>query len=259
MRTSNGCICYLVRNTPRDLDEFSRSLSDLHNNYWRRHPCDVYAYHEEDLTEDQRKQIAAASPIPLRFVELKFELPVGVEVSLDRWALGYRHMCHFFANDIFHRPELQQYKYYMRLDTDSHILSPVGPDLFTWAERNEVKYGYINNTFSDQPFFATGLWQRFAQFVDTHPEYPTYKKLYTDIPELRVFYTNFELCDLSWFRSTPWSHFFSWVDLAQGIYYHRWGDHTIRYGGVNLYMHPKHIQIAPIHYYHQFEFGLKFK
>ena len=254
-----GCICYLVRATPHDIKDFIGSLTSLHKCYLRNWPCDVYAFHEADLTEKNRQHILNKSPVALKFVKLKFESPIELPPLMKKRAQGYRHMCHFFANDIFHRPELDGYQYYLRLDTDSRILSRVKYDLFTLMKDKDKRYGFITDRFNDQPCFAVGLWARFAEFVTNHPEHLTYKKLYTEIPELKIYYTNFEICDIAWFRSEPWVSFFKWIDEAQGIYIHRWGDHTIRYAGVNLYMDPRQIARLPVHYFHQFEFGEEHK
>jgi len=248
-----GCICYLVRSTEKDLEDFIFSLISVRDNYLNEHPCDIIAFREKNLTEPMRKHVLDATGVALRYVELEFHLPEGITLGPD--TAGYRHMCHFFANDIFHREELKPYTYYMRLDTDSSFPSPISFDIFNWMHSHKVKYGYITTQFSDCVHYAVGLWPHFAEFVKANPKIKTYKELYTDIPELRVFYTNFEVCKLSWFRKSPWVDFFSWVDKAQGIYLARWGDHTIRYAGVNLFMKPDRIKKVPIHYHHQFEFG----
>lgn len=251
---SLGCICYLVRNTAKDLKDFLESLCLLRDNYISRFPCNVLAFHE-DIPKEVLDDIIRKSGIPIQFHLVFFKVPDGVKPNVSGRDLGYRHMCHFFANDIFHLPQLDPFEYYCRLDTDSKILSPVKFDLFEWMDRHNLDYGFICDTFSDQPFFCVGLWNRFQEFVNNNPQFKPYKKLYSEIPEFRVYYTNFEICDLVWFRSDPWKSFFNWVDLAQGIYTNRWGDHTIRYAGVNLFMEPKRIFSVPINYHHQFGFN----
>ena len=58
-----------------------------------------------------------------------------------RSAWGYQHMSRFWTKGIFEQPLVKELQYYMRLDTDSLILSPVF-DIFEDAARRGVKYGY---------------------------------------------------------------------------------------------------------------------
>jgi hypothetical protein len=253
-----GCICYLVSAAPNDVLELIHSLALLHRNYLKAHPCDVFLYHEAGLYTYVRDYIQKAIGFPVIFIKIKFpNLPPSVKVSHPNFGIGYRHMCHFFANDIFNRPELQEYEYYMRLDTDSEILSPVRCNIFEHMREHEYIYGFVCNDRLDSPVFSKGLWPLADAFVASHA-YKAYKQLYADIPERGYFYTNLEVCKLGWFRQKPWADFFDAVHQSQGIYTTRWGDHIIRYIGVNLYAPPDKVVKLPIHYYHQDEFGKEY-
>jgi hypothetical protein len=142
----------------------------------------------------------------------------------------------------------------MRLDSDSMILSPVKFDLFGYMQKSDFLYGFISDALTDRVEYTAGLWPLAEQVIQAG-RHPVYKTLYHDIPEGRCFYTNFEICRLDWFRQAAWSEFFSEIDRAGGIYTTRWGDHIIRYLGVNLFAPPGHITRVPIHYYHQGEYG----
>jgi hypothetical protein len=250
-----GCICYLVSAEPIDVADLRRSLALLYANYCRAFPCDIYIFHESDLKESVRRTLERSTPMPIVFREISFPaVTPPVDIGASPFPMGYRHMCHFFANDIFQRPELKDYAYYMRLDADSMILSPVEFDLFKMMETSDYQYGFISDNFLDRPEYATGLWPLAEQYVAAS-KHPIYKKLYQDIPERKCFYTNFEICKLEWFRKAPWIDYFAEIDRANGIYTTRWGDHTIRYIGVNVFMPPGQIVKVPIHYYHQSEFG----
>lgn len=56
--------------------------------------------------------------------------------------LGYRHMCKFYAVDIFTHPIVSTYKYYMRIDDDSVITSPIPMDIFEYMTFHEIDYMY---------------------------------------------------------------------------------------------------------------------
>lgn len=250
-----GCFCYLVNHTQQGVDDFIKSLRLLKANYLKRYPTPVIAFHEAQLTCQAR--IVEESGVQPVFVPIEFKLPDCVDKSrICGERLGYMHMCHFFANDIFSHPALADFEYYCRLDTDSFIMSPVYVNLFDWARANDCKYGFIDDAITDNPSFFPGLWATGGEFARANPQYPTYARLYTEIPEGRVYYTNFELCNMAWFRSEPWTRYFDAIDKAGGIYYHRWGDHTIRYMGVRLFMPPVNIRrVTFIHYRHTFEYN----
>ena len=253
---SKGCFCYLVNHTQKGVDEFIQSLRLLRVNYLDRYPTPVIAFHESALMCQDR--ICRESGVRPVFVPIEFRLPDHIDrTRICGERMGYMHMCHFFANDIFHHPALDGFEYYCRLDTDSFILSPVGRDLFSWAKASGCQYGFIDDSITDFCGFIPGLWATGAKFCADSPQYQTYAKLYSEIPEGRVYYTNFELCRRDWFRQAPWVPYFEAIERAGGIYYHRWGDHTIRYMGVRLFMPPGQIRrVTFIHYRHTFEYNV---
>ena len=58
-------------------------------------------------------------------------------------------MCYFYACEIFNHPVISKYKYYMRLDDDSFIESPINNDLFVFMYRNKIDYIYRALVTSD--------------------------------------------------------------------------------------------------------------
>ncbi len=247
-----GCFCYLVNHTQPYLTDFERSLILLRKNYLARFGGPVIAFHEAGLTEEVRRNLVERTQVPIQFVQLEFAIPSHIDkFKLYGARLGYMHMCRFFADTIFHHPALATYDYYCRLDTDSFIHSPARADIFKDAAKAKSLYGFIADHLHDQPEFYSGLWDTARAFVNARPEYQ-YQKRVDQIPEGRVYYTNFELCYLPWFRSDPWSDYFKAIDTTGGIYYTRWGDHTIRYLGVNLLMPPERVmRVTSLPYTHQ--------
>jgi hypothetical protein len=251
-----GCIAYLTRSDERELAKLTKSLSLLQTHYLAEHPCDVIIFHEADLPASRIIELAKASGISAKCALVEFRYTHAGAPLLSKRDLGYRHMCRFFANELFQRPELMDYEYYCRLDTDSYILSPIVFDLFEFAKAQAVDYGYIA-VVDDEPKFCHDLWATAEQYINAHPEIPTYRKLYTEIPEAKCFYTNFEVCRLAWFRRPVWQDYFKHLDATGGIFRHRWGDHVIRYIGVNLFIQQPQIhQFRNIHYAHQGEFNV---
>jgi alpha 1,2-mannosyltransferase len=204
------------------------------------------------LTDDMKKILQDHSKAPLTFQLISFSIPGHIKEINREWRIGYMHMCRFFANEIFNQPILQDFEYYCRLDTDSYILSPVNSNIFEDAKQSNIKYGYINDSLRDSPPYVVGLWPLAKTFIDNHPNIPIYSKLYSEIEERRLYYTNFELCYIPWFKQETWKMFFDEIDKSGGIYKYRWGDHIIRYIGVRSFMPQEYIKrITNIHYSHQ--------
>ena len=155
-----GCFCYLVNHAGgNSVDTCIKSLKLLNENYLNKFPTPVILFHELGLTDQMQQRLIDCSNAPLIFELISFSLPSHIKEIKKRWSVGYMHMCRFFANEIFKHPALDDFEYYCRLDTDSFILSPVLYNIFEDAKRNNIKYGYINDSIRDVPTYTVGLWK----------------------------------------------------------------------------------------------------
>jgi alpha 1,2-mannosyltransferase len=126
------------------------------------------------------------------------------------------------------------YKYYLRLDTDSFILSRIPYDIFEWMESNSFDYGTIQQAIQiDNPKVVIGLWDFVEKWIDN--EKITTLIDVSKIPNGTMFYTNFELGKLSFFKNEPYKKFYNAIKNSGGIYINRWGDAPIKYLGVKLF------------------------
>jgi hypothetical protein len=72
------------------------------------------------------------------------------------------------------------------------------------------------------------------------------------IPEGFMYYTNFELASVHWFRESPYWQMYEVIDRTGGIYTTRWGDAPIHGLGVSLFMADKRkTELPDVHYRHQ--------
>ena len=239
-----GCIVYLVGSKKKFVDDFKHSLMLLKRNYLNDYPTDVICFHEADLSPDTRQDIESVSGIHLIWIEVKFTIPDWIDRSKlwDNDRVGYCHMCRFWTSQVWKRPILDNYQYCLRLDTDSEILSPVGFNLFEEMKRRNAIYGYVqgSDNIMEQPQFVSGL-----QEVLDQAGY----RYYSDLRH--VYYTNFEICKIDWFRSEDWSKFANVVDNSGLHFYSRLGDHVCRWIGLHLLANQKDIYSIRIHYRHQ--------
>ena len=166
----NACIVYLV--DTRSRAEFQRSL-ELLRSIPALQSYPILAFHEPDYPSDLRAALSKAHKV--RFHEISFTRPrysPEVEASIpERFTLpncslsmGYRHMCRFFAGEIFKRPELGSYQYAMRLDTDSYLYEPV-EDCFQTLASSGAVYGF-RLISAEHPACFAGFYAAFRQAVE---------------------------------------------------------------------------------------------
>lgn len=251
---SQNAIVYLTRSSEGSLKQLEASLGLLARNLLPWSQADVIIFHEDDL--DPSVLDGHTAGIPVRFAQVDFSAFPEEMKDLPKGKRGYRHMCHFFANDIFLRPELEKYQYVLRLDVDSSILSPLKFNVFDEMRTRGYRYGY-RAILKDKRCFSKDLWPTAkAYFLKSESAV----RPFSQIPEPCVYYTNFEIYEMAWFRGEAWQSFFKAVDQAKGIWKYRWGDHAIRFIGVKALLPEEKIWCAKqIHYFHQSEWRAGFE
>lgn len=243
MANNMNCILYLVRSSDKDVEDFNKSLELLEKNLLKyTTSTDVLVFVEESFEEYKP---LVNSNVNIRYETIQFKVPDYPQEILDQipeffphpthgngpiewghpgFSMGYRHMCRFFSGEIYKHKSVQEYEYYLRLDTDSFIHTPLEYDIFQWAKGLDVCYGYIAPAVQkDNLKVIEGLWEYVNQL------YPN------DIPEGLMFYTNFELGKVQWFLTSEYMNFYNSLDETGGFYTKRWGDAPVKFLGVNLF------------------------
>ena len=240
-----NCIVYLVRTSEEDLTNLNKSLKLLDENLLKFSACtDVILFHEPSFAGYRQKvhelengnvifqQITFPEP-PEGTPEI-FPHPIPEQVAKGNlgFSIGYRHMCWFFSGGMYEQVIMGNYKYYLRLDTDSYILTPLKYDLFEFMENGKFKYGYIEEAIQiDNPAVVEGLFEYTGATI-------------SGLEEGKMYYTNFEVGEVDFFAKGFYHMFFKRICAHGGIYTKRWGDAPIKYIGVNLFMFDK--QATPI-------------
>jgi hypothetical protein len=245
-----NCIIYLVRSSDEDIEMFNQSLSLLEKNLLKyTSGTDILVFVEDSFELYKEKVV---TDLDLQYHTIQFEVPDYPKEIADQipeffphpthgngpiewghpgFSMGYRHMCRMFSGELYNFDVIRKYNYYLRLDTDSYIHTPLNYDIFDWAKNNNCYYGFIAPAVqTDNPKVIEGLWE----FVKE--SYPN------NIPEGMMFYTNFELGKVDWFLTSPYMEFYNKIDKSGGIYTKRWGDAPIKFLGVNLFMPQENIQ-----------------
>lgn len=267
----SSAIIYLLNNGLKDIQCFRRSISLLINNYYNNFPCDIICFFEKDFPQDELLYLQQSlKEFRVFFYPIEFNIPKFYsEEQLSSipeyfphpdfpqargFSIGYRHMCRFFAGAIFKEPLIKQYNYIWRLDTDSFILDPIYYNVFDKLISNNCIYGYINIQY-DHPGVIKNLWEDSESYFKSINKDHIFKPNNINIHKNKVYYTNFEICDVEWFSSSDYQNYFDFIDRSAGIYKYRWGDHSIRYIALSSLLKSEQIYFYnDIKYFHQKEF-----
>lgn len=244
----NAAIIYLVKSDSKDIYNLLDSLEKLETNFLKQFPYPVILFHEKSLSNEWKANILLNCPdLDIRFALVEFNRTRQHNTNFD---IGYCNMCQWFAGEFAYHPALSGLHYYLRLDTDSFILSPILYDVFEFMAYKFLDYGYIT-TMGDADHTTIGLWDAVDEFINTYKSYSVMPNIIKESDWNRgVFYNNFEIANLGWIRSDEYQKFFWHLKNKDGYFMHRWGDHATRYLAQMLFPVKIH-QFKDIHYKHQ--------
>ena len=240
---NKNCVVYLVDTRNSDINDFINSVGTIERFFIKNNPSDIICFHEESLNP-YLVQIQSHINLPVIFKQVDFFIPThnkDLEIpevyyveENNAFSLGYRHMCRFFAGEIFKQEILNSYDYYMRMDSDSFLTKEVPYNIFNYMQSNKKYYGYLEASRDyDHPNAASGFWSIGLDWYQENKNI-CYKEPFKDIPELLLYNTNFEICNIEYFKSSKYMDFYNFVDKTGGIYTKRWGDHIIKMLGVGM-------------------------
>ena len=274
MKTKKNCILYLVRSSQNDIDMLNKSLLLVSLNLIPalKKKIDIIIFHEKSFDSSYQRKVQQPNECGVIFQEVNFILPDyddkikenistiyphPSETSRPGFSMGYRYMCDFFSGSLYEQKLLKDYSYYLRLDTDSFILSKIKYDLFEWMEDKKCEYGFILPAIdTDHPKVVEGLWNKTSKYISEN-NIKTQISINT-IPDGQFYYTNFEIGKISSFsEGSQYYKFYRFIRGTGNIFIKRWGDAPIKYLGVNLFI--KKNAIRPVHgfiYQHSLTYNL---
>jgi hypothetical protein len=157
------------------------------------------------------------------------------------FSIEYRSMCRFFSGVFFMHQSLSCYRNYIRLDTDSKFINGSNFSLFDWLQSESLIYGYIESAVqNDNPGVVHGLREAVKSYCNWPKRFWVPRGVGT-----RMYYTNFEIGSLDFFRSETWQKFFNHLDSLGGFYMNRWGDAPVRYAGLWVVGHKNRVRKIP--------------
>ena len=160
---------------------------------------------------------------------------------------SYHQMCRWNSGYFFRHPALAEMRYYWRVEPKVHFFCDVDYDVFRWMQDHNKTYGFTINIY-DSPESILGLWPETIKFLAAHPKYVHHNNAMSWLTDNAHrpdhhrkahgystchFWSNFEIGDLDFWRSSAYTDYFEHLDRAGGFFYERWGDapvHSIALG-----------------------------
>jgi hypothetical protein len=131
----------------RDAD-LHKALTSLRDNLLPSTPGDVLLMHTGEFDLGSTRLTAVRAIVPqlraMRVPDSAWQLPRGFtekDVRKGDRSIGYRHMCAWYTNSVFHFLNTLGYRWVLRLDDDSVIMDKVKHNLVNWMEANNKQYG----------------------------------------------------------------------------------------------------------------------
>jgi len=209
-----------------------RTLSNLYTNFLNKFNYPVLILYE-NYTQNDLSIISSTFPeITFLFEEIDMAIPSflneeEVHASIARkpvkhWRnLGYRHMCRFYAVDIFKHPIISSYKYYMRIDDDSVIRTPINTNIFKLMAEDGIDYVYRVRQKKDCNVCNEGMNEFFKSILVDY-----------DYNQHLVPFNNFHIFRLGSIADKP---ILSNTEIVRNIYMKRWGDAPIHGAYIKMY------------------------
>ena len=204
----------------------------------------------------------------------------GREIVFRNYFPDYQFMCAFFFLGIYRQSWIieNNISYYMRLDSDSYILSKINYDIFEYMRKHNLAYAYrvrsgessccsryltklirmyirdegMQITSKDVEWIGKYNWEE-LEMLDTTKE---------SAAPMEQYYANLEVVNVQSFRDDP--EVFKWEMAVwndtryhvNGIFTQRWGDSLLRFYTVHLFpqLWKRIHYLCDIEYYHQFDF-----
>ncbi|KAJ2845525.1 alpha 1,2-mannosyltransferase 2.4.1, partial [Coemansia erecta] len=233
----------LVRNS--ELEGMRSTIRQIDDRFNRNYGYPYILLNDVDFTEDFIKHIRAVTKAPVYFGKLPKEhwglspyvteekVREALDRNKDRYLYGgsysYRLMCRFQSGFIHKHPLLQNLDYYWRIEPDVSYFCDIPYDPFKYMRDNKLVYGFTI-TPMEAALTVETLWETTRHWMLENPQFiPEQSFMHWVVNEkakytLCHFWSNFEIVDLSFYRSEAYQSFFNHLDKAGGFFYERWGD-----------------------------------
>lgn len=238
-----AAIVALVRNS--EVEGMRATIRQIDDRFNRQHGYPYILLNDKDFTEEFKRKIRMITRCKVHFGKLPSEHWGKSQYVTDekvtsaliknsfRYKYGgsytYRLMCRYQAGFIYKHPLLKDLDYYWRIEPNVKYFCDIPYDPFEYMRGNKLVYGFTISPF-EFPKTVETLWKTTKQWMRENPEHLPNKSFLKWILDHKNdynychFWSNFEIVDLSFYRSEAYQSYFDHLDRAGGFFYERWGD-----------------------------------
>ncbi|KAI9475306.1 nucleotide-diphospho-sugar transferase [Coemansia mojavensis] len=233
----------LVRN--KELHGMRSTVRQLEDRFNRNFGYPYIFLNDEEFTEEFKEGIQSVTNAPVYFGKLpedhwglsqyvtEDKVKEALEHNRNRYLYGgsysYRLMCRYQSGFVYKHPLLQNLDYYWRIEPDVNYYCDIPYDPFKYMRDNELIYGFTITPLENSKTVET-LWEHTRKWMIENPDYLQEKSFIHWVVNEKAMYTrchfwsNFEIVDLSFYRSEAYESYFQYLERAGGFFYERWGD-----------------------------------
>ncbi|KAJ1895470.1 hypothetical protein LPJ66_004573 [Kickxella alabastrina] len=240
-RPMRAAIVALVRNS--DLFGLRLAIRQIEDRFNRRFQYPYIFVNDEPFTEEFKQGVRDLTRARVDFGLLDEEswtVPEWIDkaryAEVKRTAKyphgekdSYRKMCRFQSGFLHKHPLLADLEYYWRIEPDVEYFCDIDYDPFLFMRENGIKYGW-NIAMTEFMDTVATLWNATMAFAQENPQMIAERSMHNWLVDANGayngchFWSNFEIVDLSFYRSTEYQAYFDYLDRAGGFFYERWGD-----------------------------------
>ncbi len=239
-----------------------QSVSSLEQNFNRRHGYPYIFVNDKPFTKHfkmtVRRFISQHSKAKVKFGLVPTEhwdVPkhIDMDAAQKLWnryretgmvygdSKTYRQMCRYFSGFFFDHSLLKGYDYYWRLEPGISFLCNIPFDPFYELIKRRKRYGFVI-LFSEIAETVPGLWRTVLEFREKNHQMLKKNSMFDYFKDdnggynLCHYWNNFEIADLSLYRSKEYRAYFKHLDESGGFFYERWGDAPVHSLATGLFL-----------------------
>ncbi|KAJ1659125.1 hypothetical protein IWQ61_001752 [Dispira simplex] len=252
----------VVRNS--DLYELRAAIRQLEDRFNNRYHYPYVFLSDEPFTDEFKEAIAWTAKSKVSFGLIPrdhWEVPDWIDRQKMRdgmtylaskevihsESISYRQMTRYYSGFFYKHPLLANYDYYWRIEHDTEYTCDIPYDPFLYMKERGIHYGY---TISLHEFEDTvkSFWEVVQEYLKAHPTALEPRNTMDWVTDdggqtynLCHFWTNFEVVNLGFLRSSLYEEFFQHMDKSGGIFYERWGDAPIRSVAMTMFLRKEQV------------------
>ncbi|OZJ02823.1 hypothetical protein BZG36_04348 [Bifiguratus adelaidae] len=252
-----------VRGDTGSLGRLRQTMRDLEDSFNSRIHYPYIILSDEDLSDEFKEltqAIAKTSTVLFGKVDNStgYGIPSWIDQSkIDLNSLGKpelefgnnfeaRMESRFMSGFIFRHPLLKDLDWYWRIEAGSEYLCPIDFDPFVFMREHGKKLSFSTSLYEYEEKVQS-IWPMTVEFAESYAgsSQITWGKknsigkfiLSEDGGYNRChFWSNFQLADLSYFRSPEYLQYFEMLDKNGGFFYERWGDPVVHTLAASLFL-----------------------